>query len=107
MYNGSSSPGTVRLMFRSARSWGKESSMAAWTDPRAVFFAPHPDDETLGMGVAVANHVAAGRQVRVVAVTGGGASATRLNLNGSDVAPWWGVPHNPAQEGYAPLDVEA
>jgi LmbE family N-acetylglucosaminyl deacetylase len=79
----------------------------AWTDPRAVFFAPHPDDETLAMGVGVANHVAAGRQVHVVAVTGGGASGTRFSINGSDVAPWWGLAHNPAQEDYAPLDVEA
>lgn len=80
----------------------------AWTDPRAVFFAPHPDDETLSMGVPIVRHVAAGRDVHVVAVTQGGAATARLEVNGTAPPPGlWGVPHDPAQEGYAPLDVDS
>lgn len=81
--------------------------MAAWTDPRAVFFVPHPDDDTLAMGVSIANHVAAGRQVHVASISGGGGSGARNNINGNGTASWWGVVHNPAQEDYAPLDLEA
>jgi LmbE family N-acetylglucosaminyl deacetylase len=80
----------------------------AWTDPRAIFFAPHPDDETLSMGVAIVQHVLAGRDVHVVAVTQGEAATARHVINGTrPPTSWWGVPHNPAQEGFEPLDVAA
>lgn len=39
-----------------------------------LVFAPHPDDETLGCGAALAGAVAAGHAVRVVAATDGGGS---------------------------------
>lgn len=39
-----------------------------------VVVAPHPDDETVGAGGAIALHVRAGEPVKVVVVTDGGAS---------------------------------
>lgn len=42
--------------------------------PRAVVVAPHPDDETLGVGGTVATLLGAGTRVSVVAVTDGEAS---------------------------------
>lgn len=39
-----------------------------------LVLAPHPDDETLGCGATIAALAAAGRQVRIVLVTDGGAS---------------------------------
>lgn len=70
----------------------------------AVFVAAHPDDETLAEGVAIAEHIAAGQQVHVVFLTDGEASGTLATLNGSGVCGWWGVQHDPAAEGYLPLD---
>jgi LmbE family N-acetylglucosaminyl deacetylase len=46
----------------------------------AVFFAPHQDDETLTMGADIRHHFVAGRQVVVVLVTNGGASAARASM---------------------------
>jgi LmbE family N-acetylglucosaminyl deacetylase len=71
-----------------------------------VFVAGHPDDETLGAGVAIAEHVAAGRDVHVLLLTRGTASATLGQLNGTSTSSWWGVAHNPAQEGYEPLTAD-
>ncbi|MDQ5823750.1 MAG: PIG-L family deacetylase [Chloroflexota bacterium] len=41
---------------------------------RVLVIAPHPDDETLGCGGAIARHVAAGDLVCVLVVTDGGSS---------------------------------
>lgn len=69
----------------------------------AVFIAAHPDDETLAMSVAIAEHLAAGQDVHVLWLTDGTASGVRSKLNGAGTATWWGVLHDPAAEGYAPL----
>ncbi|MCC6406053.1 MAG: PIG-L family deacetylase [Planctomycetes bacterium] len=42
---------------------------------RVLVFAPHPDDEVLGLGGTLALHAARGDQVRVVIVTDGAAGA--------------------------------
>ncbi|MBQ1064464.1 PIG-L deacetylase family protein [Micromonospora sp. C41] len=69
-----------------------------------IFCVPHPDDETLGAGVAIAEHVAAGRDVHVLLMTKGTSSGAIDKINGSLWSPWWGAPHNPTVEGYQPLD---
>ncbi len=73
--------------------------------PPALFVAAHPDDETLAMGVAVAEHVAAGRDVHVLWLTDGGNTSARTAINGGATSAWWGVPHLPEAEGYTPLDL--
>lgn len=72
---------------------------------RAVyFFTPHQDDEVLFMGWAIAHHVLAGRKVHIVLMSNGSTSNVRAELNGEVPDPtWWGGPHDPAHEGYAPL----
>lgn len=77
----------------------------AATSP-ALFVAAHPDDETLAMGVTIAEHLVAGQDVHVLLVTDGEGSGTLDQLNGVasvGVNPWWGVLHNPAAEGYSTL----
>lgn len=77
----------------------------AATSP-VLFVAAHPDDETLGMGVAIAEH--AGQDVHVLLLTRGEASSVRQRLNGEwGAAPFWGVLHDPVGEGYEPLDPDA
>lgn len=79
--------------------------MAKSTSP-AIFVSAHPDDETIMSGVALAEHAAAGQDVHVLMLTAGGASGVinMLNATGNPSA-WWGVPHNPAAEGYSTLSV--
>src|SRR5690242_6674599 len=47
-----------------------------------ILVAPHPDDETLGAGVLVAEHYAAGRDVHILLLTRGTSSVARLQING-------------------------
>jgi LmbE family N-acetylglucosaminyl deacetylase len=72
-----------------------------------ILVAPHPDDETLGGGVTVAKQVAAGRDVHILLLTRGTGSVVRGELNGQRPSNWWGVVHDPAAEGYAPLSKDA
>jgi LmbE family N-acetylglucosaminyl deacetylase len=74
----------------------------------ALYVAAHPDDVTLAMGVSVAEHLRAGQDVHVLHVTRGTASGVLAALNGTSTSPnpWWGVPHDPAVEGYTPLTPE-
>lgn len=83
---------------------GRTRAVAA-TLPPALFVSAHPDDETLAMGVAIAEHVAAGRDVHVFWLTRGETSGARGSINGSGVNGWWGVQHDPGTEGYDPLDL--
>jgi LmbE family N-acetylglucosaminyl deacetylase len=69
-----------------------------------LFCAAHPDDETLAMGVAIAEHVAAGHDVHVLWMTRGEGSTVLSYLNGLSTSSWWGLLHNPAAEGYTTLD---
>lgn len=73
----------------------------------ALFVAAHPDDETLAMGVAIAEHAAAGQDVHVLWLTRGQASGARDRINGDALSGWWGVLHEPAAEGYTPLSPAA
>ncbi len=54
--------------------------------PPALFVAAHPDDELLAMGVAVAEHVAAGRETHVLLLTDGGITSARDAINGDTVS---------------------
>jgi LmbE family N-acetylglucosaminyl deacetylase len=73
-------------------------------------YSPHPDDETLSMGVAALHYISNGFPVHLVSMTSGGALGVANTLNGSAL----GSPitcsapadhpfvHNGAREGYAP-----
>ncbi|HTX93919.1 MAG TPA: PIG-L family deacetylase [Mycobacterium sp.] len=50
--------------------------------PRLIVVAPHPDDETLGLGAMTAQLVAAGVGVQVVSVSDGGATQPGATLSG-------------------------
>jgi LmbE family N-acetylglucosaminyl deacetylase len=76
---------------------------AAATVSPALFVAAHPDDETLAMSTAIAEHVAAGQEVHCLLLTDGEGSGALATLNGTATNSWWGVPHVPAAEGYSPL----
>ncbi len=74
-----------------------------------LFVSPHQDDETLSMGMAIKNHLAAGHNVFVMLVTDGSGSSARYIINNLDesVSPpqpcWCGIHgryHNPVGEGY-------
>ena len=49
---------------------------------RLIVVAPHPDDETLGLGAMTAQLVASGADVRVVSVSDGGAAQPGVTLSG-------------------------
>ncbi len=72
--------------------------------PKAVFYVPHPDDETLSMGVAIVNHLFAGNDVYVVLLTHGRASNAFNVLNGTANCAWHCKTHNPEAEGYSSFD---
>lgn len=75
--------------------------------PRAFFYSPHPDDETLSMGLAITHYLASGFEVHLVSVNSGGALGVANTLNGVTACTLadHGYTHNPAREGYAPLSV--
>jgi LmbE family N-acetylglucosaminyl deacetylase len=82
---------------------GKAPAMATALPP-ALFIGAHPDDETLAMGVTIAEHVAAGQDVHILRLTDGTASGVINMLNATgNPSSWWGTAHDPAAEGYAPL----
>ncbi|OBG90714.1 LmbE family protein [Mycobacterium sp. E3251] len=49
---------------------------------RLIVVAPHPDDETLGLGATIAQLVAAGTDVQVVSVSDGGAAQPGTTVSG-------------------------
>lgn len=82
--------------------------------PRVFFYSPHPDDETLSMGLAILYYLCSGYEVHLVSMTNGEAIGVCNTLNGeADGVP---VPcnisgdhpytHSPAREGYEPLTVQ-
>jgi LmbE family N-acetylglucosaminyl deacetylase len=79
---------------------------------RVFFYSPHPDDETLSMGIAMLYYLAAGVETHLVSVTNGSAIGVANTLNGNTEG---GTPvactisdhpfiHNPAREGYPLVD---
>lgn len=73
-------------------SWAPFRSWTPLVDPRGLprgpvlIFAPHPDDEVIGCGGAIAFHVARGDKVTVVHVTGGEAGDPKQLLGSELVA---------------------
>ena len=49
------------------------------SSPPVIFYSPHQDDETIGMGASIAEHVRIGRPVYVVLLTNG-ANENMLNF---------------------------
>ena len=61
----------------------------------AIFYAPHQDDEALGMGGAIVEHVEAGRPVFVVLLTDGRPSGWMDDvLNGRTACGWHQINHD-------------
>lgn len=98
-----------RTVLRTATAVGVVSMLniprpsRAATLPPALFVVAHPDDEVLATGPAIYKHVHVGQSVHVLVLTDGEASGVLSTLNGGPPAPWWGVQHVPALEGYVPL----
>jgi LmbE family N-acetylglucosaminyl deacetylase len=103
------------VVTQSACSSGQSVTVSGWRELTPspargrpwILVVPHPDDETLGGGVLVAEHVAAGRDVHILLLTRGMGSGARAQINGQQTSRWWGVTHNPAAEGYAALTPDA
>lgn len=70
---------------------------------RAIFYAPHPDDETLSMGLAMVAYMASGFDVHLVSMTRGGSGGPLGSFNGDNPCNWADHPytHNPDREGYS------
>lgn len=77
------------------------------TGRNVYVFEPHQDDGALFTAQMAAHHVLAGRTVHVVLMSNGNNSSARTEINGTTTDPgWWGTPnHDPAREGYAPLNL--
>src|SRR6185369_15838817 len=73
------------------------------TGQKVLWVWAHPDDETIAAGLALRQHLEAGRDCYVLLATRGEASGVRDQLNGVGTNSTWGMPHVPAAEGYAPL----
>lgn len=76
-------------------------------DQKVLFVGAHPDDDTIMCGLDVRKHLEAARDVYVLILTRGTASGVLAQLNGTGTSSVWGMPHDPAAEGYAPLDAAA
>jgi len=75
---------------------------------RVFLYAPHPDDETLSMGLAMVYYLANGVDVHLVSMNSGAALGVANTLNGvtgCSVPADHPYTHSPAREGYEPLDV--
>lgn len=78
---------------------------------RVFFYSPHPDDETLSMGLAMLHYIANGCDVHLVSMCNGEAAGVANTLNGvaSGTAVVCSTPadhpyiHSPAREGYPTL----
>lgn len=81
---------------------------------RVFFYSPHPDDETLSMGLAMLHYIANGCEVHLVSVTTGDAIGVCNTLNGKKAdgtvipctSPDHPYVHNPAREGYPALTTD-
>jgi len=68
-----------------------------------IFYAPHADDETLNMGITIAEHVDASRPTHVVLMTRGRVTGVLNMINGTAYSGYWKATHNPTFEGYSPI----
>lgn len=64
------------------------------TKSPAIFYSPHPDDETLGMAGAIREHKEAGRPVHLVLLTNGINSLMLSILNGDTYCYWHEAYHH-------------
>lgn len=70
-------------------------------------YIPHPDDETLQMGLAALYYLSLGLNVHFVFMSRGTVTANSVKLDGSGVCGWHNYTHNPTQEQYVvPTDAE-
>jgi LmbE family N-acetylglucosaminyl deacetylase len=65
-----------------------------------IYYIPHPDDETLSMGVAIANSIYKGNEVHLILLSQGFDSDTINIINGKEFCKWHKKRHNPVKEGY-------
>lgn len=83
--------------------------------PQVFCYAPHPDDETLSMGLALLHYIANGFKTNLVSMTSGDAVGSAYFLNGKTPDgtpvvcptpadhPWT---HSPEREGYPQITTE-
>lgn len=76
---------------------------------QVVFYSPHPDDETLSMGLAMVHYLAAGFDVHLVSMNRGGNGGPLGSFNGGNVCNWGehAYLHDPLREGYPVLTATA
>ncbi|MGB4593396.1 MAG: PIG-L family deacetylase [Coriobacteriia bacterium] len=65
----------VAVLFASGLWWLRHPQQPPLASETAVFFSPHPDDETFGMAQAISHQVRNGRRVVVVLMTDGEGSS--------------------------------
>jgi LmbE family N-acetylglucosaminyl deacetylase len=71
-----------------------------------LYYIPHPDDETLSMGVAIADSVYNGNEVHLILLSNGKDSNTRDQINGVKFCRLHNKYHVPSIEGYKPLTMK-
>jgi hypothetical protein len=64
--------------------WNSNKQPDPTSIPPVIFYSPHQDDETIGMGASIAEHVRIGRPVYVVLFTNGAGSSAINILNGKE-----------------------
>jgi LmbE family N-acetylglucosaminyl deacetylase len=67
---------------------------------RAFFYAPHPDDETLSMGLAIIFHIMCGYHVHLISMSKGGVTPESVKLTGGQNCGWHGYRHDNVRENY-------
>lgn len=75
--------------------WLRHPQEPPLADTTAVFYSPHPDDETFGMGQAISHQVRMGRRVIVILMTDG---------EGSALADEWDVHGGTDRDGDGDVD---
>lgn len=65
-------------------------------------YIPHPDDETLSMGLAATFYLNLGWDVHFVFMSAGGNTGARNTIMDGHDCPTHGYTHHPVQEGYSP-----
>jgi LmbE family N-acetylglucosaminyl deacetylase len=71
-----------------------------------IYYIPHPDDETLSMGVAIANSVYNGNEVHLILLSDGNDSKARATINRDLLCRLHKKHLNSVKSGYATLSCE-